>query len=111
MGARIDAIEPSDVQRVAEAIIWDQEVTFAALGPALKTVGDLNHLRRGTYWNRLGEGALLGEGRRRSTHRQVHGLPLLLAFRDAGSRDSFRTLMVSHAPVVRNLYDPRFFSE
>jgi len=51
--ARIDAIEPSDVQRVAEAIIWDQEVAFAALGPALKTVGDLNHLRRGTYWNRL----------------------------------------------------------
>ena len=51
--ARIDAIEPADVQRVAEAIIWDQEVAFAGLGPNLKTVGDLNHLRRGTYWNRL----------------------------------------------------------
>jgi processing peptidase subunit beta len=51
--ARIDAIEPADVQRVAEAIIWDQEVAFAALGPSLKTVGDMNHLRRGTYWNRL----------------------------------------------------------
>ena len=51
--ARIDAIEPADGQRVAEAIIWDQEVAFAGLGPNLKTVGDLNHLRRGTYWNRL----------------------------------------------------------
>jgi processing peptidase subunit beta len=51
--ARIDGIEPADVQRVAEAIMWDQEVAFAALGPGLKTVGDMNHLRRGTYWNRL----------------------------------------------------------
>jgi processing peptidase subunit beta len=51
--ARIDAIEPADVQRVAESIIWDQEVAFAAIGPGLKQVGDLNHLRRGTYWNRL----------------------------------------------------------
>ena len=51
--ARIDAIEPADVARVSEAIIWDQEVAFAAMGPNLKTVGDMNHLRRGTYWNRL----------------------------------------------------------
>jgi processing peptidase subunit beta len=51
--ARIDAIEPADVARVSEAIIWDQEVAFAAMGPSLKTVGDMNHLRRGTYWNRL----------------------------------------------------------
>ena len=50
---RIDAIEPADVARVSEAIIWDQEVAFAAMGPNLKTVGDMNHLRRGTYWNRL----------------------------------------------------------
>lgn len=51
--ARIDAIEASDVQRVAEAIIWDQEIAFAAVGPGLKYVGDMNALRRGTYWNRL----------------------------------------------------------
>tara|TARA_B110001452_G_scaffold264503_1_gene267610 strand:+ start:1560 stop:2576 length:1017 start_codon:yes stop_codon:yes gene_type:complete len=51
--ARIDAIEPADVQRVAEAIIWDQEVAFAAVGPGLKYVGDMNYLRRGTFWNRL----------------------------------------------------------
>lgn len=51
--SRIDAIEPSDVQRVAEAVIWDQEVAFAAVGPGLKYVGDMNALRRGTFWNRL----------------------------------------------------------
>ena len=51
--ARIDAIEPADVQRVAEAIIWDQEIAFAAVGPGLKYVGDMNYLRRGTFWNRL----------------------------------------------------------
>ena len=50
--ARIDAIEPADVKRVAEKVIWDQEVAFAAVGANLKYIGDLNSLRRGTYWNR-----------------------------------------------------------
>ena len=31
----------------------DQELALAAVGPNLKYVGDLNYLRRGTYWNRL----------------------------------------------------------
>ena len=50
--ARIDAIETSDVKRVADKIIWDQEVAFAAVGKNLKYVMDMNGLRRGTYWNR-----------------------------------------------------------
>ena len=49
--ARIDSIETADVQRVADAIIWDQEVAFAGVGPGLKYVGDINALRRGTYWH------------------------------------------------------------
>jgi len=51
--ARIDGIESGDVARVAEKVIWDQEVAFAGIGPNLKYVGDLNYLRRGTFWNRL----------------------------------------------------------
>ena len=51
--ARIDAIEASDVQRVLEKVIWDQEVAFAGMGPNLKYVFDINGLRRGTFWNRL----------------------------------------------------------
>ena len=51
--ARIDNIEAADVQRVAEKVIWDQEVAFAGLGPNLKYVFDINGLRRGTYWHRL----------------------------------------------------------
>jgi len=51
--ARIDDIEGADLTRVAEKIIWDQEVALAAVGPNLKYVMDLNGLRRGTYWNRL----------------------------------------------------------
>jgi len=50
--ARIDAIEAADVKRVAEKVIWDQEVAFAAVGANLKYIGDLNSLRRGTFWNR-----------------------------------------------------------
>ena len=34
--ARIDAIDASDVERVADAIIWDQEVAFAAVGSGLE---------------------------------------------------------------------------
>jgi processing peptidase subunit beta len=51
--ARIDAIEPEDVQRVTEKVIWDQEIAFAGTGPNLKYVFDINGLRRGTFWNRL----------------------------------------------------------
>jgi len=51
--ARIDAIEVEDVQRVTEKVIWDQEVAFAAMGPNMKYVFDINGLRRGTYWHRL----------------------------------------------------------
>ena len=51
--ARIDAIEADDVTRVAEQVIWDQELAFAGMGPNLKYVFDVNGLRRGTYWNRL----------------------------------------------------------
>ena len=51
--ARIDGIEAADVTRVAEKVIWDQEVAFAGMGPNLKYVFDVNGLRRGTFWNRL----------------------------------------------------------
>jgi processing peptidase subunit beta len=51
--ARIDAIEADDVTRVAEKVIWDQEVSFAGMGPNLKYVYDINGLRRGTFWNRM----------------------------------------------------------
>ena len=51
--ARIDAIDASDVERVADAIIWDQEVAFAAVGSGLKNVYDMTAMRRGTFWNRL----------------------------------------------------------
>ncbi|KAL1519473.1 hypothetical protein AB1Y20_022992 [Prymnesium parvum] len=51
--ARIDGIDAENLQRVAEKVIWDQEVAFAAIGPNLKYTGDLNALRRGTYWNRM----------------------------------------------------------
>jgi len=51
--ARIDAIETSDVQRVTEKVLWDQELAFAGMGPNLKYVFDINGLRRGTFWNRL----------------------------------------------------------
>jgi len=50
--ARIDEIETSDVKRVADKVIWDQEVAFAGVGKNLKYVMDMNGLRRGTYWNR-----------------------------------------------------------
>jgi hypothetical protein len=43
--ARIDAIEPEDVTRVAEKVIWDQEVALAAMGPNLK-VGAARALAR-----------------------------------------------------------------
>jgi len=51
--ARVDAVETDDVTRVAEKVIWDQEVAFAGMGPNLKYVYDVNGLRRGTFWNRL----------------------------------------------------------
>lgn len=51
--ARIDNIDHADLKRVAEKVIWDQEVAFAAVGSGLKYVPDINGLRRGTYWNRL----------------------------------------------------------
>jgi len=51
--ARIDAVETDDVTRVAEKVIWDQEIAFAGMGPNLKYVFDVNGLRRGTFWNRL----------------------------------------------------------
>ena len=51
--ARIDNITTADVQRVADKVIWDQEVAFAAIGSNLKYIGDINSLRRGTYWNRI----------------------------------------------------------
>ena len=51
--ARIDMIEADDVTRVADKVIWDQEVSFAAMGPNLKYAFDINGLRRGTYWNRM----------------------------------------------------------
>jgi len=53
MFARIDAIESDDVARVAEKIVWDQEVAFAAIGANLKYFPDMNGLRRGTFWHRL----------------------------------------------------------
>jgi len=49
--ARIDGIEAADIKRVTEKVIWDQEIAFAGMGNNLKYVGDMSHLRRGTYWN------------------------------------------------------------
>ena len=51
--ARIDDISEADIGRVAEKVIWDQEIAIAAIGPNLKYLGDLNYFRRGTYWQRL----------------------------------------------------------
>lgn len=45
--ARVDAIDHADLKRVAEKVIWDQEVAFAAVGSGLKYVPDINALRRG----------------------------------------------------------------
>ena len=53
MFARIEMISTEDLQRVAERVIWDQEVAFAGVGKNLKYVGDINALRRGTFWNRF----------------------------------------------------------
>lgn len=51
--ARVDDITAADVKRVADKVCWDQEVSFAAIGSNLKYIGDINSLRRGTYWNRV----------------------------------------------------------
>ena len=49
----VDDITAADVKRVADKVCWDQEVSFAAIGSNLKYIGDINSLRRGTYWNRV----------------------------------------------------------
>ena len=36
-----------------ETALIQQPHGVAAIGPSLKYVGDMNALRRGTYWNRL----------------------------------------------------------
>merc|ERR1712046_103230 len=42
--ARVDAITAGDIQRVAERLIWDQEVAVVAVGAKLKELPDLNQL-------------------------------------------------------------------
>merc|ERR1719183_3155419 len=50
--ARVDAITSKDVNRVAERIIWDQEVCLVTIGPGIKYMPDANRIRRRTYWHR-----------------------------------------------------------
>jgi len=47
---RIDDVTPEDLMRVANRVIWDQEIAVAALGQ-VKYLPDYNKLRGRTYWN------------------------------------------------------------
>ncbi|KAF5480211.1 hypothetical protein F2P56_000976 [Juglans regia] len=49
--ARIDAVDASTVKRVANRVIWDQDIAIAAMGP-IQGLPDYNWFRRRTYWNR-----------------------------------------------------------
>ncbi|PPS12762.1 hypothetical protein GOBAR_AA07866 [Gossypium barbadense] len=49
--ARIDAVDPSTVKRVANRFIYDRDIAIAAMGP-IQGLRDYNWFRRRTYWNR-----------------------------------------------------------
>ncbi|XP_007032699.2 PREDICTED: probable mitochondrial-processing peptidase subunit beta, mitochondrial [Theobroma cacao] len=49
--ARIDAVDPSSVKRVANRYIYDRDIAIAAMGP-IQGLPDYNWFRRRTYWNR-----------------------------------------------------------
>ncbi|KAK8481682.1 hypothetical protein V6N11_043567 [Hibiscus sabdariffa] len=49
--ARIDAVDPSTVKRVANRFIYDRDIAIAAMGP-IQGLPDYNWFRRRTYWNR-----------------------------------------------------------
>ncbi|KAA3456073.1 putative mitochondrial-processing peptidase subunit beta isoform X1 [Gossypium australe] len=49
--ARIDAVDPSSVKRVANRFIYDRDIAIAAMGP-IQGLPDYNWFRRRTYWNR-----------------------------------------------------------
>ncbi|CAK9186028.1 unnamed protein product [Ilex paraguariensis] len=49
--ARIDAVDPSTVKRVANRFIFDRDVAISALGP-IQGLPDYNWFRRRTYWLR-----------------------------------------------------------
>uniref|UniRef100_A0A453IN51 Peptidase M16 C-terminal domain-containing protein n=1 Tax=Aegilops tauschii subsp. strangulata TaxID=200361 RepID=A0A453IN51_AEGTS len=46
--ARIDAVDPSTIRRVANRFIFDQDIAIAAMGP-IKSLPDYNWFRRRTY--------------------------------------------------------------
>ncbi|XP_047089788.1 probable mitochondrial-processing peptidase subunit beta, mitochondrial [Lolium rigidum] len=46
--ARIDAVDPSTIRRVANRFIFDQDVAIAAMGP-IQSLPDYNWFRRRTY--------------------------------------------------------------
>mmetsp|Transcript_18529 Transcript_18529/g.62086 ORF Transcript_18529/g.62086 Transcript_18529/m.62086 type:complete len:461 (+) Transcript_18529:117-1499(+) len=47
---RIDEVTPDDLMRVANRVMWDQEIAVAALGQ-VKYLPDYNKLRGRTWWN------------------------------------------------------------
>ncbi|KAK5802204.1 probable mitochondrial-processing peptidase subunit beta, mitochondrial [Gossypium arboreum] len=49
--ARIDAVDPTTVKRVANRFIYDRDIAIAAMGP-IQDLRDYNWFRRRTYWNR-----------------------------------------------------------
>ncbi|TYI54546.1 hypothetical protein E1A91_D11G082400v1 [Gossypium mustelinum] len=49
--ARIDAVDPSTIKRVADRFIYDKDIAIAAMGP-VQGLPDYNWFRRRTYWNR-----------------------------------------------------------
>ncbi|KAE8661355.1 putative mitochondrial-processing peptidase subunit beta [Hibiscus syriacus] len=49
--ARIDAVDPSTVKRVANRFVYDRDMAISAIGP-IQDLPDYNWFRRRTYWNR-----------------------------------------------------------
>ncbi|GMJ16239.1 hypothetical protein like AT3G02090 [Hibiscus trionum] len=49
--ARIDAVDPSTIKRVANRYFYDRDIAISAIGP-IKELPDYNWFRRRTYWNR-----------------------------------------------------------
>ena len=51
MFARIDAVTPATIKRVAERFIYDQDLAIAAIGD-VQNLPDYTWFRRRTYWLR-----------------------------------------------------------
>ncbi|KAK5835186.1 hypothetical protein PVK06_010873 [Gossypium arboreum] len=49
--ARIDAVDPAAIKRVANRFFYDRDMGIAAIGP-VQDLPDYNWFRRRTYWNR-----------------------------------------------------------